>query len=431
MATSAIKIALLILFVILILSILIVPMVVITLIEDDAKELKIVASQSTKAQTQPTGTTESSATTTLEEIIAPLMNTAMTLSPEETTGPESDCTDAFVALRLSPLGPTPDNVPACNLLYVGDGFCDGACNTPDHNFDNGDCCGNSADFSYCSVELCECYCYEEGKQYTPEITMVTAAPPSPPPPPSGPPTIGPLPTDGTCSNAFVQLKTSPVYVGCNPSYKGDGYCDGDCNTPADNFDDGDCCLEDINLEYCDLEGCECYCYLEGKQYYPTPGGVTNDCPVEFIGDGWCDGGCNIEPPYDGGDCCLETININFCNLDEGECLCKDLSIVEQMPTRLVDDQVCPNAPEISNPEEPIESCSEAWLGDGFCDQGCNNEFNKFDHGDCCTETINTSFCSGDVKCGCYCFADDSLHPEHSASDTNVIGPPAPPPMILG
>ena len=77
-----------------------------------------------------------------------------------------------------------------------------------------------------------------------------------------------------CSDAFVNqlLKSSPPFyvddtVGsCNPSYIGDGYCDGSCNTPDNNFDQGDCCSTTINYQYCNYDDCECYCFTEGKQY---------------------------------------------------------------------------------------------------------------------------------------------------------------------
>ena len=106
---------------------------------------------------------------------------------------------------------------------------------------------------------------------------------------------------------------------CNYADVGDGFCDGPCNNPAFEFDFGDCCRNDITYEFCNFDSCECYCFPEGKQYevgdhcsstYSHHRSiylheVTSDaCLEEYIGDGTCDGTCNI-PQYnfDNGDCC--------------------------------------------------------------------------------------------------------------------------------
>ena len=41
----------------------------------------------------------------------------------------------------------------------------------------------------------------------------------------------------------------------NPEYKGDGYCDDDLNNENCEYDDGDCCLENVNTQFC--TDCEC------------------------------------------------------------------------------------------------------------------------------------------------------------------------------
>merc|ERR1711981_516975 len=82
--------------------------------------------------------------------------------------------------------------------YVGDGRCDDENNNCGCNWDNGDCCGKSADkyqFSYC--KKCKC---------------------------SDP----------------KALKKCPGHCG-KPNYKGDGYCDVDNNNCGCAFDGGDCC----------------------------------------------------------------------------------------------------------------------------------------------------------------------------------------------
>ena len=51
----------------------------------------------------------------------------------------------------------------------------------------------------------------------------------------------------------------PKQIGCgssNPSWIGDGYCDDETNNAGCNFDGGDCCGENINTQYCN----ECICH---------------------------------------------------------------------------------------------------------------------------------------------------------------------------
>ena len=48
-------------------------------------------------------------------------------------------------------------------------------------------------------------------------------------------------------------------TGCDsdvPNYIGDGYCDDENNKEECNFDGGDCCLDEIDANYCT----ECICY---------------------------------------------------------------------------------------------------------------------------------------------------------------------------
>ena len=41
----------------------------------------------------------------------------------------------------------------------------------------------------------------------------------------------------------------------NPDWAGDGYCDDGINTPECNYDNGDCCGDDIQTQYCSQ--CDC------------------------------------------------------------------------------------------------------------------------------------------------------------------------------
>ena len=110
---------------------------------------------------------------------------------------------------------------------------------------------------------------------------------------------------------------------------GDGYCDDSCNHPRTdfNFDEGDCCLEHINDVVCH----DCICFedcskhpskfdnqiLATECYNPDnlhPYLSDGLCLVFEIGNGVCNGMCNNHFfDFDGGDCCLATINSDKCD----------------------------------------------------------------------------------------------------------------------
>ena len=107
--------------------------------------------------------------------------------------------------------------------------------------------------------------------------------------------------------------------GCfNSNWHADGYCDDENNYEACNFDGGDCCGSNANMNYCT----ECQC-LEGGG---SSGGITTTsgttvsvgCNQWFLGDGFCDDAYNnLDCNYDGGDCCGSNVNTLFCS----ECQC--------------------------------------------------------------------------------------------------------------
>ena len=47
-----------------------------------------------------------------------------------------------------------------------------------------------------------------------------------------------------------------IYLECPE--KGDGYCDGGHNIPECEYDGGDCCLEITDCQYCFDLGCVCH-----------------------------------------------------------------------------------------------------------------------------------------------------------------------------
>ena len=528
MATSILKVALMVFFVLIICAILLVPIALMVTLEDKEEQKSTVpVKKNTEAAMAKTAETTTSPTTTTPTTtlahfgglilggggagLPPLLGgggAGLPPMPEvsDDTNDNSglQCSDAFVnqLLKSSPPFYVDDTVGACNPSYIGDGYCDGSCNTPDNNFDQGDCCSTTINYQYCNYDDCECYCFTEGKQYEASgmpnnlIGGGGGLPPGggggglPPPPPTTVATSnsGPL----SCSNTFAQKvlppfggtfgdQISPSSSSCNEAFIGDGYCDGDCNTPAHNYDEGDCCLTTINYNYCSYDDCTCYCYPEDKQYEavidmppplvgggggllppllggggaglpptlappsenmcipepscsisaklmplidlittispvvdPLPTPVVALCNLAFVGDGFCDGSCNIlnpdnndattEDDWDGGDCCVPpTDNFNFCNIDCCECFCYEKGI--QYEKEEEDYMIITGPP--AAPEQ--QSCPENYKGDGFCDAECNNEASGYDDGDCCLDVIMDQYCSNGPPPGCMCHEDGTVH----------------------
>ena len=53
--------------------------------------------------------------------------------------------------------------------------------------------------------------------------------------------------------------------GCTDIWKGDAYCDDICNVPEYNFDGGDCCKDLLNDDYCSF----CFCYHDCSYHNVT------------------------------------------------------------------------------------------------------------------------------------------------------------------
>lgn len=110
-------------------------------------------------------------------------------------------------------------------------------------------------------------------------------------------------------------------VGCTYALLlGDGYCDDEANVPECDFDGGDCCAEETNNDYCQV--CQCFDDENGTNTTDqTPINTTESCPYPaYIGDGYCDDVTNIAAcDFDGGDCCLDEILVDYCQV----CQCLD------------------------------------------------------------------------------------------------------------
>ena len=66
-------------------------------------------------------------------------------------------------------------------------------------------------------------------------------------------------------------------LGCtNPAWVGDGYCDDITNNMACNYDGGDCCGDNVNTQYCS----ECQCIGNGTTV--NSGTTTNLTPTTSV-----------------------------------------------------------------------------------------------------------------------------------------------------
>ena len=106
---------------------------------------------------------------------------------------------------------------------------------------------------------------------------------------------------------------------------GDGECDAFHNNKEKCYDGGDCCGKDVNMSNCRPWQGSCDCI--DPDFKP----IIN-CPIDeyFYGDGFCDGNLNTkENCFDGGDCCLKEVNLNYCFPEEGDnCKC-----IENLPLK--------------------------------------------------------------------------------------------------
>ena len=155
---------------------------------------------------------------------------------------------------------------------------------------------------------------------------------------------------------------------------GDGYCDDRFNLPIQGcpFDGGDCCGLTVNTLFCT----HCIC-LENVTY-------GADCRHQSSkGNGVCNDFANTkECDYDGGDCCLEGGNYDYCA--DCECILGSTSdSLQKLKEKGLDmESKCPIA-------------HLDLLGDGFCNQELNNKDCEFDRGDCSGTGTENKKCAKD------------------------------------
>ena len=119
--------------------------------------------------------------------------------------------------------------------------------------------------------------------------------------------------------------------------------------------------------------------------YPIMTYIQPKLPPRF-GDNYCDDENNNEAcGWDGGDCCGDNVNTQFCSA----CECLDPNGGDDGTTDP------PTEPPTEPPTQPpIGECEyPGWFGDNYCDDGNNNEECGWDGGDCCGDNVNTQYCS--------------------------------------
>ena len=134
-----------------------------------------------------------------------------------------------------------------------------------------------------------------------------------------------------------------------------GFCNDETNIAVCNFDGGDCCLSTVNKEHCS----DCSCHHQQTclaGVHPLLGG-----------DGHChDELNNLDCNYDGGDCCLSPVNTEYCS----DCSC--------------------------HLQQTCFAGVHPFVGDGYCDDELNTADCNYDSRDCCVN-VNSAYCS---ECSC-------------------------------
>ena len=140
---------------------------------------------------------------------------------------------------------------------------------------------------------------------------------------------------------------------------------------------------------------------------PSTGCENND----YVGDNYCDdgnnnAGCN----FDGGDCCGDNVNNDYCNV------CECLEGSTAVPTTAAPTTAAPTTAAPTTSEGPGTGGCELpnYVGDKYCDDENNNAGCDYDGGDCCGDEINTSYCFV-----CECFEGSTAAPTTSTPTTEV------------
>ena len=199
--------------------------------------------------------------------------------------------------------------------YIGDGYCDDVTNTEGCHYDGGDCCGPNVDTEYCLFCLClensECLAPSEliGNGLCNDETNIAGCSYD------GGDCCAECVDTRFCSECLCYeggtVTSKPVCSNCPSNWIwmiGTGSCIDATNTANCNFDNGDCCGNNIDINFC----VDCVCYED----------LNCAGPLDLIGNGFCnDETNNAECNFDGGDCCGTCANTEQCNV----CQCHENS----------------------------------------------------------------------------------------------------------
>ena len=147
-------------------------------------------------------------------------------------------------------------VPGCdNVALVGNGFCNDETNTPDCNYDGGDCCVENVNANSCSD--CSCHLLETcSAEYHPLVG------------------------NGFC-NEDTNISECDYDGGdccSNPNLVGDAICHDETNHLGCDYDGGDCCVN-INTDSCS----DCNCLGSGAISSPGfPWSYDNNLDLTWL-----------------------------------------------------------------------------------------------------------------------------------------------------
>ncbi|CAN0328463.1 unnamed protein product [Ectocarpus sp. 6 AP-2014] len=245
--------------------------------------------------------------------------------------------------------------------YIGNGQCLPDANTPQCDYDGGDCCS-------CTCVDNELECGSLGFQcIDPAAECVD---------------------DDSFTVDFVE--------NCSLEFLGNGFCDDENNNALCGYDGGDCCectciLPDETSGFGDFAGCDAgFACIDPEAPCVNDDDITvdnvEDCPFTVtIGDGFCQVELNTPAcHYDGGDCCSCTCNPDDAWVAEGyvmPCADGDFACIDPEATCSGDDDVTIGI---------FENCAfPEFRRDQFCDTDNNVPECDYDGGDCCESTCVT------------------------------------------
>ena len=293
----------------------------------------------------------------------------------------------------------------CKGLFIGDGHCHDVCNEAFNNFDGGDCCLPLIEDAFCS----DCFCFQDSSFHD--------------------------------------------KVSCRSTFIGNFKCNDECNFKDFNFDGLDCCLEIVDDTFCS----DCICHQDGDKH-PGELELGSVCSADKVANGVCNWSCNLARfEFDGHDCCLEFIMIHThmahgsesiyannayvkCHLDDtihpslfsqckfasiGDGICNDQCNALQFHydfgdccLPLVDNSDCTNCTchQDGRVKQSTFCPTQFLIGDGICDDGCNDSWNDFDGNDCCLDNII------DLRCSiCICHLSGQVHQRFPDCQPSFLG----------